>query len=74
MSWTTHPNSKAQRCLAVLADGPATTGEIAAETGLQSKLAGTRMALLHKRGKVQRERWVKPEGRGQRDCWLWSLA
>lgn len=74
MSWPTRPDSKAQRCLAVLTDGPATTGEVAAETGLPSKLAGTHLALLHKRGKVTRSRYVKPEGRGQRNCWLWSAA
>ena len=69
-----NPTSKASACLAVLADGPATTGEIAVETGMKSKLAGTHLRNLHDRGKVQRERFVRASGRGRRVCWLWSAA
>lgn len=73
MAWPTmNPESKASACLSVLADGPATTGEIAAETGMPSKLAGTHLRNLFERGKVRRSRFVKAEGRGLRNCWLWE--
>lgn len=72
--YRTDPSSKASACLAVLADGPATTGEIAAETGMPSKLAGTHLRNLYERGKVKRERFVRASGRGRRVCWLWSVA
>lgn len=67
------PNSRRSRCLAVLRDGPATTGEVAAELGIPSKLAGTHLAQLHALKKITRKPFgTKPSGRGSR--WLWSIA
>jgi predicted Rossmann fold nucleotide-binding protein DprA/Smf involved in DNA uptake len=53
------------RILAVLRDGPSTTGEVAAELDLKSSLASTHLLQLQQRGKVER----KPFGNG----WLWSV-
>lgn len=68
------PSSKASRCLAVLRDGPATTGEVAAETGLDPHSVGTHMRNLFNRNKVKRTRFTKPSGQGRRECWLWEAA
>lgn len=68
-------NGKAGRCLAVLRDGPATTGEVAAETGIHTHSVGTHLRNLFDRGKVKRTPFVKPAGdRGPRKCWLWEAA
>jgi len=69
-----NPDGKAGKCLAVLREGPATTEEVAAETGLPSKSAGTHLRNLFDRGKATREKFIKAEGRGRRQCWLWSAA
>lgn len=67
--------SLAGRCLAVLADGPATSGEVAATVGITPHAAGTHMLNLFKRGKLERRPFVKPAGgRGKRHVWLWEAA
>lgn len=65
---------KAAACLAVLREGPATTSEVAAETGMKPKLAGTHLANQMKLGKITR----KPYGAGtdklgRQRAWLWSI-
>lgn len=65
---------KAAACLAILREGPATTGEIAAELGMKPHATGTHMANLYKRGRVDR----KPYGSGtdklgRQRAWLWSI-
>jgi predicted ArsR family transcriptional regulator len=67
------PTSKASRCMAVLADGPATSGEVSIETGLTPHDAATHLRNLFLRGKVVREPFKKTGGRGRRDVWLWRL-
>lgn len=67
--------SLASQCLAVLSDGPATSGEVAAIVGITPHDAGTHMLRLFKRGKLRRRPFVKPAGcRGKRHVWLWEAA
>ncbi len=63
----------ASRILRLLAAGDATTGEIAAELNLRSKLAGSHLACMHKRGRIKREPYPGDPTRGIRRGWLWSL-
>lgn len=62
------PNSKYTACLRVLAEGPATTGEIVAETGLTPKHVNARLTEMMARGKVSRS----PVSMGH-SKWMWSL-
>lgn len=50
------PNSKASRCLAVLADGPATTEEVALELGLSVRITSAHLGNLVKRNKAVKRR------------------
>lgn len=71
------PETKSGRCLSVLRDGPATTGEVAAETGLSSHDVGNHMHCMFQRGKVTREPFMVAPRQGvpgRRKCWLWSAA
>jgi len=63
--------SKASQVLALLADGPATTGEIAAELGWDAGNTGDHVHNLYQRGKVKREPF--PTVNKQRR-FLWSLV
>lgn len=63
--------SKAALVLALLADGPATTAEIAAELGWDAGNTGDHVHNLYQRGKVKREPF--PTGDKLRR-FLWSLA
>lgn len=65
----------AAKCLAVVSEGPATTGEIAAEIGLTSHATGTHMANLFKRGKVKRKPFSNETDKiGRQRAWLWEVA
>lgn len=64
-----HPDSKASRVLAILADGPATTAEIAAETGWTKHNTCAHVKNLHMRGKVERKPW-HVKGQGPRFLWF----
>lgn len=69
-----HPNSKASAVLRVLGDGPATTGELAAELGWTVHLTCAHVKNLHMKGKVDREPFEKPAGSpGIRKVFLWKL-
>lgn len=68
------PDSIASKCLAVLDEGPATTGEIAAELGLKSALAAAHMQLLKSRQKVRCKPHSIVVGFGLRTVWLWEAA
>lgn len=71
------PNTpgKAAACLAVLQEGPATTGEIAIEVGMTSHATGTHMANLFKRGKVTRRPFANATDKvGRQRAWLWEAA
>ena len=57
---------------AVLNDGPATTGEVACQTRLSSRNAGTHLRDLFQRGRLTRSPFQKT-GPGHHDVWLWSL-
>ncbi len=66
---------KAAACLAVLRDGPATTGEVAAEVGIPSKLAGTHLANQMKLGKCRRKPFGDERDKlGRARRLLWELA
>lgn len=68
--------SIARRVLAVLEDGPATTGEVAAETGLRSNLAGTHLRNLLERGKIEKGEFrpgTPQPFRGNKPLALWAL-
>lgn len=67
------PNSQASRCLSVLREGPATTCEIAAETGLDSHTVGCHLNDLHQRGKVTRKPFDgRRDAIGRVKSWLWQ--
>ena len=69
------PNSIASRCLAILAEGPATTAEVALELGLTSHLAGTHLQQLEKRKKATSKPFgVAKYADGRPRARLWSLA
>ncbi|MET4675906.1 MULTISPECIES: helix-turn-helix domain-containing protein [unclassified Luteibacter] len=59
------------RVLAVLADGPAVTGEVAAEIGISPQHASAHLLHLMRHGRVSRERF--PAG-NRRVRYLWSLT
>jgi len=59
------------RILAVLADGPAVTGEVAAEVGISPQHASAHLRHLMRLGRVSRERF--PTG-DRRVRYLWSLT
>lgn len=63
------PRPKLERMLAVLADGPATTGEVAAETGLSIRRTGAKLRYLWLTGDVEREIFPMPD---KRIRYLWS--
>lgn len=64
------PQSKMQQVLRVLADGPARTGEVAAELGWTVHLACAHLKNLHLAGRVTRQ----PFPTGNRLVrFLWSL-
>jgi predicted Rossmann fold nucleotide-binding protein DprA/Smf involved in DNA uptake len=71
-----NPTSAHGRCLSILQEGPATTAEVAAETGFSLKMACTYLSNLHRRGKVARSPYNKPNaaGPGPRRVWLWEAA
>ncbi len=65
----------AAACLAVLREGPATTGEVAAAVGLPSKLAGTHLANQAKLGKCSHAPFGdERDSRGRPRKLLWSIA
>lgn len=63
--------TKAAQVLAVLSEGPATTGEVAAELGWDSHLACAHLKNLHTRKRVAREQF--PTG-NRRVFFIWRLA
>lgn len=63
-----HPGSRASQALAVLQEGPATTGEVAAELGWRSHMAHAYLAKLEASGRVTRERFPH-----RRVRYLWSV-
>ncbi|HEY4145210.1 ArsR family transcriptional regulator [Pinirhizobacter sp.] len=65
------PDSKASRVLRVLAEGPATTGEVAAELGWNVHLTCAHLKNLHLAGKVSRKRFPAP---GRLVRFLWSIV
>jgi len=64
------PNSKASRILRVLAEGPATTAEVAAELDLPIKITCAHLGNLVIRGKARKRRFT---GKGHGKTMLWSL-
>lgn len=63
--------TKAAQVLEALRDGPATTGELAAELGWRSHLTCAHLKELHVRGKITR----KPFPTGNRTVrFIWSLV
>lgn len=66
--------TRCSRCLAVLSDGPATTGEIAAETGEVSRIVATTMRHLMRYGLVTRTYYRKERSdkAGRRQTSLWQ--
>lgn len=59
------------RILAVLSDGPAVTGEVAAEIGISPQHASAHLRHLMRHGRVSRDRF--PTG-DRRVRYLWSLT
>lgn len=74
MAWRVDPNSKASQVLRVLSEGPATTGEVAAELGWDPRITCSHLCELRTRGKVTSRPFEKPAGsRGAPVVRLWSL-
>lgn len=65
------PNSKASAVLRLLSDGPATTGEVAAEFGWTSHLACAHLSNLRRKRKVVSAKARIPTG--GRPAQLWQL-
>lgn len=66
-----NPASKNSQLLRVLAEGPATTGEIVAETGWPPKNIVARLTVQMKAGRVQRTPY---QAEGEQSRWLWALS
>lgn len=64
-----HPGSKASQALAVLRDGPATTGEVAVELGWDVHRACAYLGKLERYGLATRERFPR---RDRRVRYLWT--
>lgn len=64
------PDSKAQRILRLLAEGHATTNEVAAELEVPTRLASAHLCHLVTRGLVVRDPIRGPTGK----AYLWRLA
>lgn len=71
MNMGMQPDSKASRVLAILREGPATTGEVAAELGWTTHLCCAHLKNLHMRGKITRQRFPMPDKRVR---FLWSAT
>lgn len=67
------PNSIASRCMRILAEGPATSAEVAAELGMTSHLAGTHLRNLWLKGKISRAEYIRKRGPGRQLAFIWSL-
>lgn len=65
------PATKSASVIRVLLDGPATTREVVAETGLHFRLAGTHLANLFKSEKLTRTEYLRT--RGGQVAYLWRL-
>ncbi|MGH8027226.1 MAG: hypothetical protein ACREO0_10920 [Pseudoxanthomonas sp.] len=65
------PATKASRVVRVLIDGPATTLEVAAETGMHYRTACSHLSNLFKRKKIARTEHVRTD-RGY-VAYLWTL-
>lgn len=64
------PDSKAGTVRRILADGPALTCDVVAETGWHRKLASGHLINLWKRGELTREPFIRP---GKSLAYLYSL-
>lgn len=50
--------------LRVLSDGPGTTSELAAETGLPLRQVSAVLSRLHSQGRIHRSKYVRTKERG----------
>lgn len=67
------PGSLSHKCLSALADGPATTSEVSAESGLSPRVASVTLSDLFNRGYVAREPLnSRVDSDGRVVTWLWS--
>lgn len=64
------PNSKAMQVLRLLAEGDATTGELAAETGWKPKLVAAHLSQHANAGRVSHRPFSSRNGKR----WIWSLT
>lgn len=67
--------SQTQKCLAVLADGPATTSEVCAETGISVKVASAMLSNLCRDGKAVRRpfKQYSNDGETYSHVTIWAL-
>lgn len=63
--------SRNGRLLALLQEGPATTGELVAETGWDRRNVCGRLTIQMRFGRVTRTPYTAS---GERSRWLWSLT
>lgn len=66
------PSSKASAVLRVLTEGPATSGEVAIELGMDPRIAGAHLCNLRRMGRVIADE--SRIGTGGRPGRLWRLA
>lgn len=67
--------SQTQKCLAVLADGPATTSEVCTETGIPVKVASAMLSNLCRDGKAVRRpfKQYRNDGETYSNVTIWAL-
>lgn len=63
------PNTKGGMILALLKEGPATTGELKAELGWKQSLIAAHLCSLYALGHVLRTPYLG----GRQKCYLWSI-
>jgi predicted ArsR family transcriptional regulator len=75
MAFPLNPNSKRQRIIAMLHEGPVMTNEVAAELGISIRLASAHLTNIRNLGMVSVKRCeVKPESAGTSYRHIWSLV
>lgn len=64
-----HPNSKASTVMRILSEGPATTGEVAAELGWHVRLACAHLSNLRRQKKIVSEPFHRETGGRPGQLW-----
>lgn len=63
-----------ERIEAVLAEGPATSVEVAAETGMRAQHVSAYLSALHRQGRVTRELYQPVARKAGKPAYLYTLV